>query len=273
MDLAVKMIQRHTAHYETARYKSVMGQITHTQDSGPEFSHPVIRPKPAGTLLILDEKNGRPHVLMGRRHKAHTFMPDVFVFPGGRVDFPDNYAPFATDLTEQTASRLMASGPKNIATIKRARAFALAAIRETFEEVGLLVGQQLDQKQQPHKMSKNALWKPFLDHGQIPDLSLLRYVARATTPAKLVRRYDTRFFAVTRDAIGLELPESPTNELSELTWVPLDDISKLNIPWITSMILNDVATRIAKESSIHLSDNQPVPVYATRHGKRSRVLI
>lgn len=273
MDLAAKTILRHTTHYETAYNDAVMGQITHTQDSGPEFSHPVIRPKPAGTLLILDEKDGRPHVLMGRRHKAHTFMPDVFVFPGGRVDFPDNHAPFATDLTEQTATRLMASGPKNIATIKRARAFALAAIRETFEEVGLLIGRQIEQTNRSRQTSKNTLWKPFLDHGQLPDLSALRYVARATTPAKLVRRYDTRFFAVTRDAIGLELPQSPTNELSELTWVPFDDISNLKIPWITSMILNDVAARISQEHSINLADDQPVPVYATRNGKRSRILV
>lgn len=267
------MIRRHTARYETTHSESIMGQITHTQDSGPEFSHPVIRPKPAGTLLILDEQNGRPHVLMGRRNKAHTFMPDVFVFPGGRVDFPDNHAPFATDLTEKTAARLMASGPKNIATIKRARAFALAAIRETFEEVGLLVGAPIDHKRTAGKTTRNALWQPFLDHGQLADLSALRYVARATTPARLVRRYDTRFFTVTKDAIELELPESPTNELSELTWVPLDNITNLKIPWITSMILNDVANRVTNENSIHLSDDQPVPVYASRNGKRSRILI
>lgn len=257
----------------TARNEGVVGQITHTEDSGPEFSHPVIRPKPAGTLLILDEQNGRPHVLMGRRHKAHTFMPNVFVFPGGRVDFPDNHAPFATDLTEQTASRLMESGPKNIATIIRARAFALAAIRETFEEVGLLIGRSIEPNKLPHKRKKNALWKPFLDHGQIPDLAQLRYVARATTPAKLIRRYDTRFFTVPREAIGVELPETPTNELDEITWVPFDDISNHKIPWITSMILKDVGARILEENSINLDDDKPIPVYSTRNGKRSRILI
>ncbi|MEP2762068.1 MAG: NUDIX hydrolase [Hyphomicrobiales bacterium] len=250
-----------------------MGQITHTQDSGAEFSYPVIRPKPAGTLLILDEVNRRPHVLMGRRHNAHTFMPDVFVFPGGRVDFPDNYAPFAKDLTPGTAARLIASGPRNVATMKRVRAFALAAIRETFEEAGILIGQQMDPEKKTDKKTRNALWKPFFDHGQIPDLSAMRYVARATTPAKLVRRYDTRFFTVTRDAISLELSESPTNELSELTWVPLDDISHLKIPWITSMVLKDVAIRVADINSIYLSDDQPVPIYASRRGKRSRTLI
>lgn len=250
-----------------------MAQITHTQESGPEFSHPVIQPKPAGTLLILDEQNGRPRVLMGRRHKAHTFMPNVYVFPGGRVDFPDNHAPFAEDLTEQTAARLMASGPKSIATIKRARAFALAAIRETFEEVGLLIGQQIAPNAVAGRSNRNKLWKPFLDHGQIPDLSVLRYVARATTPAKLVRRYDTRFFTTPREAIGLELQQSPTNELSDLTWVPFDDISNRKIPWITSMILNDVGARILEENTIDLSDQKPVPVYASRNGKRSRILV
>ena len=266
------LVAKKTRTY-TARSGCKMAQITHMQEAGSEFSHPVIRPKPAGTLLILDKQNGHPHVLMGRRHKAHTFMPNVHVFPGGRVDFGDNYAPFSKDLTEQTATRLMASGPKSIATLKRARAFALAAIRETFEEVGLLIGQQITSSVLPNRSTGSKLWKPFLEHGQIPDLSVLRYVARATTPAKLVRRYDTRFFTVPREAIGLKLPKSPTDELSDLTWVPFHNISNHNIPWITSMILKDVGTRILEEETIDLSDQVPIPVYASRKGKRSRVLV
>lgn len=249
---------------------AVSSTVEPTRDTGPEFSHPVIKPKPAGTLLILDTQGGKPCVLMGRRHKAHTFMPDVYVFPGGRVDFPDNYAPFASDLTEATCERLMASGPKNIATVKRARAFALAAIRETFEEVGILIGKPLPAGK---KIRTSKLWHPFLELGQIPELSQLRYVARATTPAKLVRRYDTRFFSITRAAIGLELPQSPTNELSDLVWMPFDNIGEYKIPWITSMILNDVKTRISAENSIQLSDNVPVPVYGSIKGKRSRILV
>lgn len=234
--------------------------------SSPANSYPVIKPKPAGTLLILDEQNGRPHVLMGRRHKSHTFMPGVFVFPGGRVDRPDNHAPFYSDLTSPTLERLMASGLKSLATHRRARAFALAAIRETFEEVGMLIGNPLTHG----SIRANSIWSPFLNHKQVPNLEPLRYVARAVTPPGLIRRYDTRFFTVPREAISLELLESPTDELGELSWIPLDQTDGYEIHRITKLVLNDVSDRLAAEGTIKLRDDQPVPVYATQYGKYCR---
>lgn len=205
---------------------------------------------------------------MGRRHKAHTFMPDVFVFPGGRVDRPDNYAPFHNDLTEPTLQRLMASGLKSLATQKRARAFALAAIRETFEEVGMLIGNPITDD----TPGTNSVWTPFLNHKQVPNLAPLRYVARAVTPPGLVRRYDTRFFTVTRPAISLELKDIPTDELSELSWIPLDRTNGHEMPRITQRVLNDVSERIAAEGTIDLDDDHAVPVYTARNGKHHREL-
>ena len=248
------------------------GNIPPDSVPGPkadERSHPVLKPRPAGTLLILDKRDGRPHVLMGRRHKAHTFMPGVFVFPGGRVDRPDNHAPYNADLTDATMARLMASGQASLATDRRARAFALAAIRETYEEAGMLIGRSASTP----IVTSNTLWKPFLGHGQLPDLAALRYVARAVTPPGLVRRYDTRFFTVSRAAISAQLPDSPTNELSDLTWVPFDRVDQFNIPRITGLILQDVGERIVREGTLDLSDNVAVPVYSMRYGKRRRVLV
>lgn len=232
-------------------------------------SYPVIKPKPAGTLLILDEQDGQPHVLMGRRHKAHNFMPGVFVFPGGRVDRHDNFAPYHGDLTAPTLERLLSSGLKSLATARRARAFALAAIRETFEEVGMLVG-----KVSPEEpLTQNSAWKPILAHGQLPDMEHLRFVARAVTPPGLIRRYDTRFFTVTRDEISLQLPECPTDELSELSWVPLSGANAVDVPRITKLVLKDVAERVASEGTIKLRDDQPVPDYSIRNGKQRRQMV
>ncbi|WP_306257464.1 NUDIX domain-containing protein [Pararhizobium sp. IMCC21322] len=239
---------------------------TPSGESNAAHSYPVIKPKPAGTLLILDEQNGRPHVLMGRRHKAHTFMPDVFVFPGGRVDRPDNHAPFHSDLTKPTLERLMASGLKSLATHRRARAFALAAIRETFEEVGMLIGNPVTEDTK----GTNSVWAPFLNHKQVPNLAPLRYVARAVTPPGLVRRYDTRFFTATRSAISLELKDIPTDELNELSWIPLDQTDGYEMPRITQMVLNDVSERITAEGTIALHDDHAVPVYTARNGKHRR---
>lgn len=241
---------------------------TSAEMGGKTRAHPVVRPKPAGTLLILDVQNGRPHVLMGRRHTGHVFMPDVFVFPGGRVDRPDNHAPFHNDLTTPTLQRLMSSGLKSLATHRRARAFALAAIRETYEEVGMLIGAPSANKH----AARNSPWTPFLEHGFVPDLKSLRYVARAVTPPGLIRRYDTRFFTVPRTAVNLELSESPTDELGELSWVPLNHTDGYKVPNITGLVLNDVSARIAMEGGIQLRDDQPVPVYQFRHGRHHRHL-
>lgn len=237
--------------------------------AGELRTHPVMKPKPAGTLLILDERDGRPHVLMGLRHSAHKFMPGVFVFPGGRVDPPDNHAPFNNDLTGPTLKRVMSSGWTSLATERRARAFALAAIRETFEEAGIFIGQPSSM----HVSTTSKTWIPFLKHGQLPDLQQLRYLARAVTPPGLIRRYDTRFFTVPREAISLELEKPPTDELSDLSWVPLDQTETYKLHRITKLVLNDVSRRVAEEGSIHLRDDHPVPVYTMRRGKHCRKLV
>ena len=63
-------------------------------------TYPNRRPKDAATLLILDRRGKDVHVLMGKRHKAHVFMPGKFVFPGGRVDPGDSRVPVASDYDE-----------------------------------------------------------------------------------------------------------------------------------------------------------------------------
>src|SRR5215470_884067 len=90
------------------------------------------RPRDAATLILVRDKR---EVMMGQRAKGHVFMPDKWVFPGGRVDPGDARAKAASELTAETERRLRAGG------VRRApRAFALAATRETLEETGLQVG-------------------------------------------------------------------------------------------------------------------------------------
>src|SRR6185503_18627620 len=81
---------------------------------------------------------------------------------------------------------------------RRARAIALSAIRETYEEVGLLIGRTGEFS------AKAADWKGFADHGVQPSLDRLRFIARAITPPGAVRRFDTRFFAAWRDDVAVE---------------------------------------------------------------------
>jgi 8-oxo-dGTP pyrophosphatase MutT (NUDIX family) len=76
---------------------------------------------------------------MGRRHSNHAFLPGKYVFPGGRVDTADCRLRPAADLDPAVAEKLMVK-MRGRPSLARARGLAMAAVRETFEEVGLIVG-------------------------------------------------------------------------------------------------------------------------------------
>ena len=97
-----------------------------------------LRPVDAATMLILDRSGAKPRVLMGKRHPGHKFMPGKYVFPGGRLDAGDRRMAATGVLAQICEDRLMARSPRS--SPSKARALALAAIRETFEETGLLFG-------------------------------------------------------------------------------------------------------------------------------------
>ena len=79
-----------------------------------------------------------PKVLMGRRHLRHKFMPGFFVFPGGRVDRTDGSLPSLDELHPRITKRIISNCPRP--TLRKTRALALACLRETYEETGLLLG-------------------------------------------------------------------------------------------------------------------------------------
>jgi len=112
------------------------------QDPHITEKFPNVRPKDAATLILLDRSGKVPKVLMGRRHHSHVFLPGKFVFPGGRVDPADRLMPVAAQLDKRTQGRLMKKVSE--ASAAKARMFALTAIRETFEETGLLIGKKAD---------------------------------------------------------------------------------------------------------------------------------
>src|SRR3954451_15731945 len=150
-------------------------------------AYPAMRPKDAASLIILDRSGSEPKVLLGRRHEGHAFMPGKFVFPGGRVEAADAGVPAASELNSEAAAKLMQG-----TSARRARALALAAIRETFEETGLMLGI----KRAAAPSAADGLWSAFAQAGVYPELGQMHVVARAITPPGLSRRFDTRFFAV-----------------------------------------------------------------------------
>ena len=115
--------------------QSITDRLTSTER---DRRFPNVRPKDAATLIIIDRQDRTPKVLMGRRHPGHKFMPGKFVFPGGRIEPGDRSMSVAGTLHARAEQALMARVQRPSA--QRSRALALAAIRETFEETGLLLG-------------------------------------------------------------------------------------------------------------------------------------
>ncbi len=234
-----------------------MEGMTRAQVDGAEKKEGVLgagpaRPRDAATLLLLDRSGSDVLVLMGRRHARHAFMPGKFVFPGGRTDPNDSRIPIVEGLHQAEEAKLR-GGPRS-AGISRVRAIALSAVRETYEEAGLLIGRKT-----PFATSKPD-WQGFAEHGVHPSLEGLRFVARAITPPGRVRRFDTRFLAIWRDSVAVALDGGgPTNELEELVWIPLADARQMDVPTITRTILGDVQQRLADDPT--LSPGGSVPYY------------
>lgn len=226
-------------------------------------SFPNVRPRDAATLIIIDRQSRRPKVLMGRRHEGLRFMPGVFVFPGGRIEPGDRTMVAAGALDSLVERRLMTRVLRPSA--QRARALALAAIRETFEETGVLLGTR---EHGAPEIAAPGPWQDFAAHGVYPVLEDLHFIARAITPPRRAKRFDTRFFAVDATAIAhrVEGVVGPHTELVELTWVDLADAPRLKVPPITGVILEEIGDRIDAGFGPHL----PVPFYFESHGRRHR---
>lgn len=237
-----------------------------------------LRPRDAATLVVVEATGPEPRVLMGRRRADLVFMPGKFVFPGGRVD-PSDRQVASADRLDPCEEQKLISGMKGTPSPERARAIALAAIRETYEEAGLLIGAATvdgvsaasgaPRAGSPGGTPGPATWQPFLSHGVVPRLGALTLFARAITPPGRPRRYDTRFFALDAREIALRVPP-PDAELQSLDWFTLDEARSLELPSITRAVVEDLADRIA--SGLH-ERRTPVPFYYFRNGSFRRELI
>ena len=173
--------------------------VRRMNDAARDLSSPVIRPKDAATLILVDRSTDRPKVLLGRRHQNHKFMPGKFVFPGGRVEPADRQMASAAHLDPQVEDRLMRGLRRP--SPARARALVLAAIRETFEETGLLIGLRGLDAFTDHGATTSSMWAAFATAGVNPDLTNIHFVARAITPPGRSRRFDTRFFTADASSV------------------------------------------------------------------------
>jgi 8-oxo-dGTP pyrophosphatase MutT (NUDIX family) len=216
-------------------------------------SSPDSEPRDAATLMLIDRAGPKPKVLLGRRHADHKFMPGKFVFPGGRIEALDRAMQAATELHPDTEKKLLERVQNP--TDEFARGAALAAVREMAEETGLLLGVKRGQP----AASPGDIWADFAKSNVHPDLAQIHFIARAITPPRRPRRFDTRFFTADATAIAgkIEGVVSPDAELVELVWVPIEEATHLDMPTITGIVLEELAARVAAG----MAHSLPVPFY------------
>ncbi len=229
------------------------------------YKLPNLRPKDAATLILIDHSGPTPKVLLGKRHHGHRFMPGKYVFPGGGVEPADQRMPTARPLDRHAEQRLMRAVKRPSPT--KARALALAAIRETYEETGLLLGAPA--RHTPG--TPPGAWAAFGQAQILPDLAAIHFVARAITPPRRPRRFDTRFFAADAGTIAHRIDGmiGPDAELVDLVWMPIAQARQLDMAAITAVVLEELESQIASGQGHDL----PVPFYQMRHRHFVRELL
>jgi len=204
----------------------------------------------------------QPKILMGKRAASHKFMPNKFVFPGGRLDPGDQRLKVPTELCTPVMDRLRRDTRKNVSDNKL-RGLALAAIRETFEETGLIIGR----KTAARLRTSNAVWQSYFDHGVEPPLDQVDFIARAVTPTHRTRRFDTRFFMAYEDCVHSDFDDmaGASGELLDLHWLTLAEARELDLPIVTRWVIDLIEARMQHGRDAQLQ--QPAPYMRVVNGK------
>jgi 8-oxo-dGTP pyrophosphatase MutT (NUDIX family) len=221
---------------------------------------PKDRIRDAASVVLLRRDGPEPRVLMGQRGTGAAFMPSKFVFPGGAADETDARVPPARPLDAEVRGMLEAE-PREGALPRLADALAMAAIRELWEETGLALAH-------PGGTTPAGLpedWRGFFEAGHAPAADRLRLVFRAVTPPGRPRRFDARFFLVEAEAIRGDPDDfsGACDELAHLSWVSLAEARRLDLPFITEVVLGEIAARLEA-----LEARRPAPFFH-HSGKRS----
>lgn len=192
------------------------------------ITRPTDRLRDAASLILLRGPAHDPRVLLGRRAASNRFMPGMYVFPGGILQREDFTAGAAGALRADCVARMGVRGDAG-----RAAALAKAAVRETLEETGVMLGEPGD--------AGGALtepgWRLVRSTGRRPALGKMTYLGRALTPTGMPLRFNARFFIAPAAAAHGEAADS--DELSDLRWLRPTDWRALPMVSITAYILNN----------------------------------
>ena len=189
---------------------------------------------------------------MGCRHPESEFLPGYFVFPGGAVSSSDRAAVPATPLDLTQLSAMGVRGNPRAAAV-----LGVAAVRETYEETGIMIGAPGDVGD-----ARGPAFEEMRRRGIAPALGRLVYLGRAISPVSSPLRFHARFF-LTRLLPG-QVESGGDGELHDLIWVPLADVGALPTLGITRFMA-DLAGKIIDRAPTSAPRR---PVLTFRNGKR-----
>jgi len=185
----------------------------------------------AASVILIRDAAGTPSVLMGQRGSGAAFMPNKFVFPGGAVDAGDAAIPLAGGLGPVCAERLAEGVAGEVA-----RALPATAVRELWEETGLVLGTPGAWDAPPPD------WRDFAETGYQPSARGLHFVFRAITPPGRPRRFDARFFLGDAAQVAGDPDDfsRASDELAHLQWIPLSEVRTFDLPFIQQVVLAEI---------------------------------
>lgn len=208
----------------------------------------------AASVILVRRDAAGTRVLMGMRGEKAVFMPSKYVFPGGAVDDEDATAALANPMRDPCHSRTLAE-PREGSTLAPAT-LAAAALRELAEETGLMIGQP----------GTGSTLPGYQDAGLLPDAQALIYAFRAITPPGRPRRFDARFLIVDAAHISGDPDDfsAACDELSHLHWVLLSEARKLDLPFITEVVLAELSDLLREAGDGPLKAPDTVPFFDNR---------
>jgi 8-oxo-dGTP pyrophosphatase MutT (NUDIX family) len=202
-----------------------------------------VRARDAASLILLRGEGRDLELLAGRRPLTVRFMPGVYVFPGGAVDAEDS-RPWQSELDADSLP-------------PRLRRCARAALRETWEEAGVFFGRR-DAAPRPLRSASPAA-EAYAAAGIVAGFDRLNYVGRAITPARVFRRFNTRFFL--GDGKHVVGEPTATDELEDVRWHPIGRAPLEPFRDVSEFML-------ARAIALRNGDGAPPPLFYTVGGKR-----
>jgi 8-oxo-dGTP pyrophosphatase MutT (NUDIX family) len=204
-----------------------------------------VRPLDAAGLLLIRD-NGGLEILLGRRRRKARAFPGEYVFPGGLVEAADRHVSGFHETLPVSAAGLDGKTRRNLFV------FARTALRECYEETGLLLVAG-DRPDSPSAGDRHhEVWRAFAEIAAVPAFAALLPVARAITPLGYPRRFHSRFFMTVLGVSAQVKPADPARalagdgELEDLGWVPIEETRRLPLAEANTVVLEECLGKLMK---------------------------